>query len=246
MTHLGRWLSALVDGELDGVERDRVLNHVAGCDSCRKEANAMRALKRRLTALGDASAEPAIASKLIELARCDEIVPADALTWAAPTGIADARRTADWGSVVLARAWRLAAASAGASLITIGVLAFMLGSGETQPPVPKITPSVDSYLMQHAFDAGQAPGSTQAANNSPATPGFSKDLAAGHAGPGRPASGKPGHSLSRLGRHGTAVTTATTAAKPGSRPAASPTASPSPSSSANVSAVPPATGRHPG
>ena len=49
MSHLGRWLSALVDGELDGVERDRVLNHVAGCDACRQEANAMRALKRHLS-----------------------------------------------------------------------------------------------------------------------------------------------------------------------------------------------------
>ena len=57
MSHLGLWLSALVDGELDGIERDRVLNHVAGCDMCRTEANAMRALKRRLTALGETCAE---------------------------------------------------------------------------------------------------------------------------------------------------------------------------------------------
>ena len=117
----------------------------------------MRALKRRLTALGDGSAEPAIASRLIELAHCDEAVPPGELPRVAQTGIAHASRSADWGSRVLARTWRLAAASAGASLITIGVLAFMLGSGETQPPVPKVTPSVDSYLTQHLFDAGQRP-----------------------------------------------------------------------------------------
>jgi putative zinc finger protein len=251
MTHLGRWLSALVDGELDGVERDHVLNHVAGCDSCRKEANAMRALKRRLTALGDASAGPAIASRLIELARCDEAVPAGALPLAVPTGIAHARRTTDWGCGLLARTWRLAAASAGASLITIGVLAFLIGNGETQPPVPKVTPSVDSYLMQHAFDAGQArAGSTPAAGNSPATPGAGQGLAAGHAGPGRPASGKSGHSLARPTRHRTTRASGTAAAKPGSRAAASPTASPdvspSPSGLAGVSAGPPVTGRNRG
>jgi len=248
MTHLGRWLSALVDGELDGVERDRVLNHVAGCDSCRQEANSMRALKRRLTALGDASAEPAIASRLIELARCDEAVSAGALPWAAPTGIAHARRTADWGSGVLPRTWRLAAASAGASLITIGVLAFMLGNGEAHPPVPKITPSVDSYLMQHAFDAGQHPaGSTPAANSSPATPGRSKGVAAGHAGPGQPASGKAGHSLTPPARHRTTGASGSAATKLRGQPAASPTAGPSPSSSADVSAgPPPVTGRQRG
>jgi len=246
MTHLGRWLSALVDGELDAVERDRVLNHIAGCDSCRKEANAMRALKRRLTALGDESGEPAIASRLIELARSEEPVPVGALPWPAPTGIAPARRTADWGSGVLARTWRLAAASAGASLITIGVLAFMLGNGETRPPVPKITPSVDSYLMQHAFDAGQHPaGSTPAASYSPATLGPVQGVVAGHAWSGRPASGKPGHGIARPVQN-----TSGTAAKPGSRtaagPAASPQASPSPSSSADGPAGPPVTGRHRG
>ena len=249
MTHLGRWLSALVDGELDAVERDRVLNHVAGCDSCRKEANAMRALKRRLTALGDASDEPAIASRLIELAR-EEPVPAGALPWAAPRGIACARRTADWGSGVLARTWRLAAASAGACLVTIGMLAFMLGNGETRPPVPKITPSVDSYRMQHIFDAGQHPaGSGRAASNPPATPGSGPGLAAGQAGPSGPASAKTGDSLARPARQRTTGRSGTAAAKPGGRtasPAASPDVSPSPSSSADVSAGPPATGRHRG
>ncbi len=61
MTHLGRWLSAQVDGELDGIERDRVLNHLAGCDACREEAVALRVLKRRMVALGEAGADSAIA-----------------------------------------------------------------------------------------------------------------------------------------------------------------------------------------
>ena len=54
MTHLGRWLSALVDGELDDIERDRILNHLARCLPCRVEANELRALKRRVTEFGGA------------------------------------------------------------------------------------------------------------------------------------------------------------------------------------------------
>src|SRR5262249_15002023 len=72
MSHLGRWLSALVDGELDPAERDRVLNHLAGCRSCLREANEMRALKRRLTALGDSSDDGAIAGRMIELVRSEQ------------------------------------------------------------------------------------------------------------------------------------------------------------------------------
>lgn len=55
MTHLGQRLSALIDGELDGSERERVLVHMSRCDSCRDEAAALRLLKRRMSALGEAA-----------------------------------------------------------------------------------------------------------------------------------------------------------------------------------------------
>ena len=38
MSHLGDQLSALVDGELDGAERDRAHAHLASCEQCRAEA----------------------------------------------------------------------------------------------------------------------------------------------------------------------------------------------------------------
>lgn len=157
MSHLGRWLSALVDGELDGVERDRVLNHVAGCDACRQEANAMRALKRRLTALGETSAESAIASRLMELARGDEDSAAGSVRSSAR------RPTAELGPVAvrvphqIRPAWKVAAGSAGSALMVIAFAAFLLGSGSSGPPAPKITPSVDSFMLQHIHDAGQEP-----------------------------------------------------------------------------------------
>ncbi|MBV2362762.1 zf-HC2 domain-containing protein [Streptomonospora nanhaiensis] len=48
MDHLGERLSALVDGELGHAERDRALIHLAGCETCRFEAEMLRRLKRRL------------------------------------------------------------------------------------------------------------------------------------------------------------------------------------------------------
>lgn len=48
MSHLGERLSAFVDGELDHSHRDRVLSHLAACESCRFEAEMLRQLKRRL------------------------------------------------------------------------------------------------------------------------------------------------------------------------------------------------------
>ncbi|HEY6275772.1 MAG TPA: zf-HC2 domain-containing protein, partial [Streptosporangiaceae bacterium] len=60
--HLGERLSALIDGELSHAQRERVLAHLARCDSCRREAGALRLLKRRMHALGDsdtATADPA-------------------------------------------------------------------------------------------------------------------------------------------------------------------------------------------
>lgn len=56
MTHLGQRLSALIDGELDASERERVLIHMARCGSCRDEVAALRMIKRRMSALGEAAA----------------------------------------------------------------------------------------------------------------------------------------------------------------------------------------------
>ena len=55
--HLGERLSALIDGELSDTQRERVLAHLAGCEDCRREAAALRLLKRRMHTLGDAAAQ---------------------------------------------------------------------------------------------------------------------------------------------------------------------------------------------
>ncbi|MEW2352657.1 zf-HC2 domain-containing protein [Spirillospora sp. NPDC029432] len=52
MSCLGERLTALVDGELGHEERDRALAHLALCERCRSEADALRSLKGRLRGLG--------------------------------------------------------------------------------------------------------------------------------------------------------------------------------------------------
>lgn len=169
MSHLGRWLSALVDEELDGDERDRVLNHLARCASCRQEANALRALKRRMIALGDDADSSAIANRLLELARSE----AELTARPAPSGWPASSRTArmpgqSWMRQQVTSGWMLAASSAGLALTAIGAVAFVLG-GTPSDPVPRVTPAVETYWRQHGYDTGQAPaGGTGAVGTQPA------------------------------------------------------------------------------
>jgi anti-sigma factor RsiW len=159
MSHLGLWLSAQVDGELDGIERDRVLNHLAGCEACRREAKALRALKRRMIALGDSAADAAIAGRLIERAKAESDLVADLPGKAPmplPRSVPDLRSRQPrprqaWPG------WRIATGGAGSGLVAVGLLAFMLGGGQVATPTPKVSPAVDSYWVQHSFDTGQTP-----------------------------------------------------------------------------------------
>jgi anti-sigma factor RsiW len=147
VTHLGQRLSALIDGELDGAERDRVLVHLARCEPCRGEAVALRALKRRMSALGEtATADSALTHRLIHLARPEEIFrPAAAAGAALGLSRRDPRTT-----------WYLAAGSIGVSLAGLATAAFMAGSAP-QLPAPSVTPAVATFLNQHASDDGFEP-----------------------------------------------------------------------------------------
>lgn len=158
MSHLGRWLSALVDGELEGSERDRVLIHLAGCESCRNEANTLRALKRRMTALGETSADSAIAGRLIELARSESELAASAVP-SSPVWPAWPASGPAWGRHQARPGWVVVAGSAGMALAAIGAAAFMLG-GVQRAPAPRVTPAIDTYWPQHDYDMGRAPAAS--------------------------------------------------------------------------------------
>ena len=95
MSHLGQRISALIDGELSDSERDRVLTHIAGCDDCRQEAVALRALKQRMHSLGEAMVDAALTGRLMAMA-----MPPDGRPWTArqpwrPRGRVPGRPDAD-------------------------------------------------------------------------------------------------------------------------------------------------------
>ena len=141
MSHLGQRLSALIDGELSGAERDRVLAHVARCDGCRQEAAALRALKQRMHSLGEAMADTALTGRLMAMAASGE------------SGDAQPR----WRPAVMYTAARwLAAGLVASAMAGVGAAAFFVG-GEQQDPGPKVTPAVDFFLAQHGTVTGDMP-----------------------------------------------------------------------------------------
>ena len=143
MSHLGQRISALIDWELTDAERDRVLTHLAGCDSCRQEAVALRALKRRMHSLGEAMVDAALTGRLMAMT-----APGEGSGWAG---------RAPWRAKSALPATRLLAAGLLASAMTgLGAAAFFVG-GQPQTPGPKVTPAVDTFLVQHAVVTGDMP-----------------------------------------------------------------------------------------
>ncbi len=142
MTHLGQRLSALIDGELDCDERDRVLGHLARCSWCRDEAAALRTLKRRMNALGETAADAALTGRLMGLSSEDGVWPRTASGWSS----AESHVRADARSV----ARYLLAGSFTVFLAGLGTAAFIAGGDpQAQAPTPKVTPSVDVFLLEH-------------------------------------------------------------------------------------------------
>jgi anti-sigma factor RsiW len=142
MTHLGQRLSALIDGELDYDERDRVLGHLARCSWCRDEAAALRTLKRRMNALGETAAGAALTGRLMGLSSEDGVWPQSAGGWSSSESgdRADARNLAKY----------LLAGSFAVFLAGLGTAAFIAGGDpQAQAPAPKVTPSVDVFLLEH-------------------------------------------------------------------------------------------------
>jgi len=141
VSHLGHRLSALIDGELSHEQRERALAHLARCEPCRREAAALRTLKQRMHALGEATADTALTDRLVAMgARYP--VPAS-------TGLPR-------------RGWPVR--SIAAAFLTVAGLglpaaAFMAGGGGPQEPGPGITPAVDMLMTQHEAGTGGVPAS---------------------------------------------------------------------------------------
>ncbi len=142
MNHLGQRLSALIDGELGDDERDRVLAHLVRCDSCRGEAVALRTLKRRMHSLGETMADAGLTRRLMAVAGPAERPWGSRAAWQPGHGHPPARYVAAGIFAFL--------------MVGLGTTAFVVG-GDQETPGPKVTPAVDTYLVQHAIVTGDVP-----------------------------------------------------------------------------------------
>jgi len=150
VSHLGERLSAFIDGELSHQQRERVLAHLAHCGPCRQEAAALRMLKQRMHALGEATADTALTDRLIAVAGVAGPAP-----WGRRPRLAGRRSMPG----APRRRWPVRSiAVAGLTLAGFGVpaAAFLAGGGQ-QEPGPSVTPAIDNYMMQHEISAGNAP-----------------------------------------------------------------------------------------
>ena len=162
-SHLGERLSAFIDGELSHQQRERVLAHLAHCVMCRQEAAALRTLKQRMHALGEATADTALTDRLIAVAGVAGPAP-----WRRRPRLAG-RRSALGPS---RRHWPVRSiAVAGLTLAGLGVpaAAFLAGGGQ-QEPGPSVTPAIDTYMMQHNLSAGNAPATGPSPSRLPPAP----------------------------------------------------------------------------
>jgi len=170
MSHLGDRLSALVDGELGGAERDRAHAHLAACEQCRAEAAELRALKQKLRGLMDrAPAEAAITSRLIAMTgpggpmpprrRLLRVVPGPGRIRRPAPGPVASRR----GSGRPLKPWpgprrrRYLVLGTVSLVVGLGTAAFTAGGGGDAAPGPRITPSVEMYSVEHAITTGEVP-----------------------------------------------------------------------------------------
>ena len=163
MSHLGDRLSALIDGELDGAERDRAYAHLAGCEQCRTEAAELRALKRKLsTLLSRAPAEAAMTRRLIAMTGPGgPLPPRRRLLRLAPSPRAadrretrrETRRPGPRGPVRR----RYLVFGAMSLVVGLSTAAFTAGGGGEATPGPRITPPVEMYSVEHAITTGEVP-----------------------------------------------------------------------------------------
>src|SRR6478672_8574381 len=73
--HLGERVSTFVDDALSPDARDRALVHLAGCERCQRQAEAVRLLKARLAALPAPQVPAALTARLLAMAEPGGPIP---------------------------------------------------------------------------------------------------------------------------------------------------------------------------
>lgn len=171
MSHLEERLSAFVDGELGHSDRERVLSHLAGCETCRFEAEMLRRIKQRLCALGTPEPAPDFLGRLLS-------PPGDTFPGGppnsggfgttpplgsgrplggAPARLAEPRTAPPRGLSRFRPEWgRARYAVAGVSIVAVTLgTAFVAGGERAEQPV--VTPALTDYAIEHAAVSGQTP-----------------------------------------------------------------------------------------
>jgi anti-sigma factor RsiW len=183
VSHLGEYLSALVDGELTGAELDRANAHLAGCAECRTEAAALRELKRELRGLAATPADAELTRRLLAMAGPGGPVPPRHRLihgMARPRAMFRAYPDRSYRDHARGRSGRPGAERPGSArpaaypgparrrgrymmwgavslvVVGIGAAAFSVG-GSGGGSGPRITPPVEMYSVEHAIETGQVP-----------------------------------------------------------------------------------------
>jgi anti-sigma factor RsiW len=171
--HLGDQLSALVDGELDGAERDRVHAHLARCEPCRAEVADLRELKRRLRTLGTAApGQAAMTGRLIALTGPGGPMPPRSGRRSRPASGRRAVRALTRpqpGRPGPSRRRRYLMLGTVSLVVGLSTVAFTVGGGGGAAPGPRITPPVEMYSVEHAITTGEVPFDPPATPAAPAT-----------------------------------------------------------------------------
>jgi anti-sigma factor RsiW len=184
MSHLGELITAFLDGELTGAERDRVTGHLAGCARCRADTAELRELKNTLAALSGTPSDPAagLTRRLLAVpdgaTHADLPAPADLRTPSAPRPVPSRLRRhggrpgqprrpggirAPRGGKASTGKRRYVVLGAMSVVVGIGAAAYSVGGSDTGGGTgPRITPPVELYSEEHAITTGEVPFTGQA------------------------------------------------------------------------------------
>ncbi len=164
MTHLGSWVTALADGQLDAATTERALAHVANCDLCAAELSGVRASRRALAGAPEVTPTPELTARLLALSA--EVPPAgarpgrDPVRSSAPlalTGAGPGRPGASWRRGV----------GAGAGVVgLVAVALFSMGDAPVVTPSTHLAEPITVLAGAATFDA--ATGRPVAAGAAPA------------------------------------------------------------------------------
>jgi len=143
--HLGRALSAYVDGELDATTREEVAVHLAYCAQCREEAAGLRLVKGVLRREAPLSCPDDLAARVLAATTMRSqpaLVPRSAPARRVPVP--------DHG------VFRRTAFGAGAVALGVGA-ALALAGPPPQAPVAPVDPTSSGLVIDHVSTANEVP-----------------------------------------------------------------------------------------